>query len=640
MKQLKKRLVSVMLALAVALTLMAAAPQKASAMNAEEIADYIREFYHGGLGEFEVSVSEYYEIVTVIGLVTDAMYPMDLDIAAGCKVIWRASYTCLNSGADRYVIKLTGGGTFQIEGFIQYNTPNRYEPVNAIIADLDPGGAIIVTDGGNVEVTEADGPALRIPENRRDISITMERGWLRGNNSPGIYSEGDNIKIDFDGGGTNGIYATGDNVAISVVSGGTGAVYAEGRNASIRISGGYNWSQNDVTLYACGENASVNISGGTTASENETAVAANGQGASVTISGGDVYSGGGTAATVLGQGSSITVSGGEVSATESAALLADGQGASVTVSGGFVFAYGDAIEGENNVIAMSGGAPAISGAAVVCAWDKPNGTFSYERGSSTDLTVSPASASVTWDTRDYTTDNPLNPVITKTGVTYRSGVNSGFFVIEGLPITGDAPGGSISHFTLVNSYSAGIFTDVAASSWYVNAVAAAYEYGLMRGNSAVTFNPSGDITLAEAITVATRVHCKYMTGSDEFPPVTAGAPWYISNVDYAIANGIISATAFSNYSRAATRAEMAYIFSGALPAEEFPAINTVNSLPDVTAATPYSEAIFMLYRAGILTGGDSVGTFTPNGNISRAEAAAIISRVILPSERISGRTYG
>jgi len=105
--------------------------------------------------------------------------------------------------------------------------------------------------------------------------------------------------------------------------------------------------------------------------------------------------------------------------------------------------------------------------------------------------------------------------------------------------------------------------------------------------------------------------------------------------------GIIRAGDFkdSDYNRAATRAEMAYIFSRALPETEFASQNTVNSLPDVNSGTSYSAAIFMLYRAGVLTGNDDSGTFSPNSNITRAQAAAIISRVILPSTRISGRTF-
>ena len=159
----------------------------------------------------------------------------------------------------------------------------------------------------------------------------------------------------------------------------------------------------------------------------------------------------------------------------------------------------------------------------------------------------------------------------------------------------------------------------------------------MKGNTATTFSPTGNMSIAEAITVAARVHSIYMTGTTAF---VQGAPWYQVYVDYAIANGIIETGDFTNYGRLITRAEMAYIFSRCLPISEFPSKNTVNSLPDVNNGTPYKNEIFMLYKVGVVQGSGAAGTFNPNSNIIRAEAAAIISRVIIPDTRLSGRTFG
>jgi hypothetical protein len=47
----------------------------------------------------------------------------------------------------------------------------------------------------------------------------------------------------------------------------------------------------------------------------------------------------------------------------------------------------------------------------------------------------------------------------------------------------------------------------------------------------------------------------------------------------------------------------------------------------------------LLYKAGVVAGSDDKGTFNPGNNIIRAEAAAIISRVILPDTRFSGKTF-
>ena len=197
--------------------------------------------------------------------------------------------------------------------------------------------------------------------------------------------------------------------------------------------------------------------------------------------------------------------------------------------------------------------------------------------------------------------------------------------------------GSMANFLQKNTYTSGMFNDVNNSHWYESNVAIAYEYGLMQGSSATTFNPTGNMTLAEALTIAARVNDIYKGGSGEF---TQGSVWYQVYVDYAIANGIIVAGDFSSYTSAATRAEMAYIFSRSIPASEFAVQNTVNSLPDVNSDTPYSAAILTLYRAGVLTGNNEQGSFSPGNNITRAEAAAIISRIILPDTRGSGKMFG
>jgi len=206
---------------------------------------------------------------------------------------------------------------------------------------------------------------------------------------------------------------------------------------------------------------------------------------------------------------------------------------------------------------------------------------------------------------------------------------------------GGAATGSINNFTPINTYESEQFTDVNENAWYgfnnQKVVGSAFRYGLMKGNSATTFNPTGNITIAEAITMAARVHSIYSIGKDEF---VQGNPWYQVYVDYCVSNGIIKNNEFTNYSRAATRAEMAYIFANALPATEFMSQNTVNTLPDVNSETPYYDAIILLYEAGIVGGSDDKGTFNPSSNIIRAEAAAFISRIILPDMRMSGKVYG
>jgi len=189
----------------------------------------------------------------------------------------------------------------------------------------------------------------------------------------------------------------------------------------------------------------------------------------------------------------------------------------------------------------------------------------------------------------------------------------------------------LSNFTKQRTYSPGTFKDVNEKDWYAESVAACYELGLMEGKGDGKFDPLGNISLAEAITLAARVN-KIYNGKGATIENT-GPNWYDGAVSYAVAQGIISGGEFEEYARPATRAELAYIFARALPDSEYPAINNISELPDVDDETKYSQEIFKLYNAGIVTGSDQHLTFKPNDNISRAEVSAIITRVVQPANR-------
>ena len=163
------------------------------------------------------------------------------------------------------------------------------------------------------------------------------------------------------------------------------------------------------------------------------------------------------------------------------------------------------------------------------------------------------------------------------------------------PVSALAEDGSLNNFTNVNTYRSGQFSDVSRSAWYADNVETAYELDLMKGSSRTYFNANGNVTLAETITVAARIHSIYYTGEENFPKTT---PWYKGYVDYALAHGIIT-TNYPNLNRAATRSQFAVILSRALPAEALPVINNVadGSIPDVSMNAGYADYVYTLYRA-------------------------------------------
>ena len=193
------------------------------------------------------------------------------------------------------------------------------------------------------------------------------------------------------------------------------------------------------------------------------------------------------------------------------------------------------------------------------------------------------------------------------------------------------------HFPKVSVYVQGQFTDVPAAQWFTQNVAGAVEFGLMKGNTASTFNPYGDVTLAETITMAARIHSIYTTGAESFDQ-SVGDVWYQVYLNYAYQNGIIGYSLYTgNVQEKATRAQYAEIFANALPDEALAAKNSVPdaAIPDVTMQDSYAGAVYKLYRAGILAGGDANGTFSPLTYITRAESATVVARMADSDNRMS-----
>ena len=187
------------------------------------------------------------------------------------------------------------------------------------------------------------------------------------------------------------------------------------------------------------------------------------------------------------------------------------------------------------------------------------------------------------------------------------------------------------NFEQVSVYRDGVFDDVKETDWYRDSVATAYELGIMQGSGG-SFNAAGSITLAETLVLASRFHSLYHTGQAVF---VQGDPWYQVYVDYALANGLLNAPA-SNYNAVVTRGDFAVVLGRALPAEALPPMNDVpdDKLPDVKMTDRNAAAIYMMYRAGILTGNDSIGTFTPDTPIQRSAVAAIVTRMAYRSLRV------
>ena len=181
------------------------------------------------------------------------------------------------------------------------------------------------------------------------------------------------------------------------------------------------------------------------------------------------------------------------------------------------------------------------------------------------------------------------------------------------------------------------FTDVKATDWYYSYVEAAHQMGLINGTSDTTYAPNTELTVAAAVKLAVCMNILYNGGNPNTDISVGKDVWYSTYMKYALDHGIIDSDLSSRQGETITRSEYVYIFSKALPAEAFAEINTipVGSIPDVPKCnTAEEKAIYKFYRAGVVLGTDDKGTFKPNSNISRAEVATILVRMMDPSFRV------
>lgn len=207
------------------------------------------------------------------------------------------------------------------------------------------------------------------------------------------------------------------------------------------------------------------------------------------------------------------------------------------------------------------------------------------------------------------------------------------FVLTACPVNAFA---EVSNFTKVNEYT-GNFTDIKDTDWFKEDVISSFETGLLKGKETNTFDPYGNLTLAEAITLAARVNNIYNGNSSPIENNNITVPWYQPYVDYAVENGLMMEGEFRDFEKIASRAEVAYVFCNTLGKENLYNINNITSIPDVDKDTLYHEEIFTLYNSGIVAGSDKYGTFNPDSFITRAEASAIVNRVADEEKRISAR---
>lgn len=170
------------------------------------------------------------------------------------------------------------------------------------------------------------------------------------------------------------------------------------------------------------------------------------------------------------------------------------------------------------------------------------------------------------------------------------------------------------------------FTDVSESQWFYTFVTQAATAGWMAGNPNGTFNPDGNLTLAEVMVLATRL--KIAQTGEALPQAQDGQPWYQPYYDFCSQEGLLPEgnDYLSRIDDPATRFEMVAILDpAAFESRVNGSVNEVPDgfIPDLAESDPYGEIVYRWYRSGVLTG-DAQYKFNGSSNITRAEACVIL----------------
>ena len=175
------------------------------------------------------------------------------------------------------------------------------------------------------------------------------------------------------------------------------------------------------------------------------------------------------------------------------------------------------------------------------------------------------------------------------------------------------------------------FTDVLPSDWFYNDVVYVYENGLMNGMTATTFGPYGNTTRGQIVTILWRLEGQpAVVGACPFTDVAAGS-YYEQAITWAAANGIVTgydATTFGPDDQI-TREQMAAILYRYAQGKQLASPALIDHLAAFTDAGNVSayavEAMNWAVSQGLINGmGD--GTVAPQGQAIRAQAAAILHR--------------
>ncbi len=156
---------------------------------------------------------------------------------------------------------------------------------------------------------------------------------------------------------------------------------------------------------------------------------------------------------------------------------------------------------------------------------------------------------------------------------------------------------------------------------------------IVKGKSAVQFDPNGNVTRAEFVTMLVNCTDKDIAKSvsEGFDDVATGA-WYFDDINWAVKEGIVKGYGNGRFgpNDVITREQMAVMTDNFIKAMKarLDIVNKKTGFTDQEKINSWSaEAVANMQQFGIIKGKTS-GSFDPQGTATRAEAATILKGYI------------
>ena len=174
------------------------------------------------------------------------------------------------------------------------------------------------------------------------------------------------------------------------------------------------------------------------------------------------------------------------------------------------------------------------------------------------------------------------------------------------------------------------FPDVTEGDWFYDAVRYAYETGLMDGVGDSLFAPNSQTTRAQLVTILHRLAGEPEPGGDSgFADVAAGT-WYTDAVAWAAQNGIVNGVSDTEFVPGddITREQLAAILYryAAYQGYDVSQRADLSGFGDASSISGYAqEALSWAHAQGLVLGFED-GSLRPQGTASRAQIATILMR--------------